>query len=557
MSTMSKHLSRRRFVASCAALAGVAAVGCAQPTTPAATTAPKATDVPKAAATPAPAGAATAAATKAATQAPAQATQAAAGAAKKGGTFRLGRVQDAIHFNPTNPAQANEPYLFQVFDTLTRIDDQFKVEPRLAESWKFSTDNLTLSLKLRSGVKFHNGRDLTADDVVATIKFYADKTNAANILPFASSIKDPKAVDKTTVELHFEQPPATVFDGLDLLYIIDPTDVDGLKNKPNGTGPFKLERWQPNDRAIYRRFDGFRQQGLPYLDALEVSVWPDGQSLVVALETGNVDQASPVSPLEGKRLAASGKYDLTKDKQGLVFDVVMNTTQKPFDNKLVRQAVSWGIDRKRFVDTYCQGLSEPWSLPWPSFSPAFDAQLNQTYVKRDVAKAKQLLKDAGYENGFDVKMLATRSRPGYTELAEQIQSDLRECGIRITLDIRDEAAWRPNFIDGTFQIATHTFGRNNKVPASMFEAAVVWRTDKNSAQFKSDKFTDLVKKASSQMDVEQAKPYYKQINELIIDECFTLPVCPQPRPYAQQKYVKNYQSNLDSFPILDSTWLDK
>jgi peptide/nickel transport system substrate-binding protein len=481
----------------------------------------------------------------------------AAATAKKGGTYRLGRVQDILNFNPSNLSQGNEPMFYQVFDTLVRIGDDSKLEPRLAESWRFSHDYLTMTIKLRQGVKFHNGREFTADDVIGTIAFYADKQNAANILPFASSIKSPTAIDKHTVELHFDRPPGTLFDGLDLLYIIDPTDPGGLRNKPNGTGPFRLERWQPNEKSVYRRFDQYRQQGLAYLDSVEVNVWPDPQTMVVALESGTIDIASPVSPLEAKRLSGIDRYQLTQDKFGLVFDVVMNTTTKPFDDKRVRQAVSWAADRQRFCDTYLQGLVQPWSLPWPSFSPAYDAELNKVYNKRDLAKARQLLKDAGYEKGIDAKLLCTRSRPGYAELAEQLQSDLREIGIRITLDLQDEAAWRPKFINGNFQIATHTFGRNNKVPASMFEQAVVWRTDKNSAQFKSDKFTDLVKKASAQMEPEQAKPYLNEINQLIIDECFTLCIAPQPRPNVHYKFARGYQSNLDSFPILESVWLDK
>lgn len=554
MSTFSNRLSRRRFVGSFAALAGIAAFGCspaAPAAAPAATTAakPAATEAPKAPATPAPAAAVTAG--------PAQATKPAADVVKKGGTFKVGRVQDAINYNPTQLSQGNEPFFYQVFETLVRIGDDFKVEPRLAESWQFSPDNLTLTLKLRPGLKFHSGKEFTAADVVGTIQFYADKANAANILPFASSIKDPKAVDKTTVELHFEKPPATAFDGLDLLFIIDPQDVEGLKNKPNGLGPFRLERWQPNDRALYRRFDQYRVQGQPYLDAYEVGVWPDAQAMAVAFETGAIDSASPVSPLDAKRLSTNAKYQLTPGKGDSVFDVVMNVTRGPFKDKRVRQAVSWAVDRKRFADTYCQGFAEPWCLPWPSFSPAYDAELNQMYNKRDVAKAKLLLKDAGFENGFDTKLLTTRSRPGYTELAEQIQSDLKEVGIRITLDVQDEASWRPKFNAGDLDIATHNFARNNKVPASMFEQAVVWRADKNSASFTSDKFTDLVKKASTTIDTALAKPTYKEINQLILDECFTLCICPRPHPDAQYTYIKGWQSNLDGYPILSATWLDK
>ena len=483
--------------------------------------------------------------------------RAAAATPKKGGLYRLGRVQDVLNFNPSNLSQGNEPMIFQIYDTLVRIGDDFQLEPRLAESWRFSPDYLTMTIKLRQGLKFHSGREFTADDVIGTIALYADKQNAANILPFASSIKSPKALDRHTVELHFDQPPGTLFDGLDLLFIVDATDPGGLKNKPNGTGPFRLDRWQPNEKSVYKRFDQYRQPGLPYLDTVEVSVWPDPQTMVVALESGSIDLASPVSPLEAKRLSGIDKYQLTQDKLGLVFDVVMNTTTKPFNDRRVRQAVSWAVNRQRFCDTYLRGLVQPWSLPWPPFSPAYDADLNKVYSKRDLARAKQLLKEAGLENGFDVKLLCTRSRPGYAELAEQLQADLKEVGIRVTLDLQDEAAWRPKFIDGNFQIATHTFGRNNKVPASLFQQAVVWRTDKNSAQFKSERFTDLVKKASAQMEPEQARPYLKEINQLIIDECFTLCIAPQPRPNVQTKVVQGYQSNLDSYPMLESVWFNR
>ncbi|MHB1415016.1 MAG: ABC transporter substrate-binding protein, partial [Chloroflexota bacterium] len=400
------------------------------------------------------------------------------------------------------------------------------------------------------------GREFVANDVVETIKYYANKDNAANILPAAQLMKSPKAVDNYTVEINFDQPMATIYDGLDLLFIIDPENIDGMRNKPNGTGPFKLDSWQPNSKSTYKRFENYWKQGMPYLDSYEVSVWPDPQAMVVSLESGTVDMANPLPPIDAKRLKADAKYQLSQDRFGIVFDVVMNVNYGPLKDKKVRQAISWAINRQRFCDTYLQGLSEPWSLPWPSFSPAYDEKLNG-YFTYNPDKAKQLLAEAGYADGFPLTLLTTKSRTGYQELAEYVQNDLGLVGIKVTLDVQDEASWRPKFNAGDFQLGTHNFGRNNKTPTSMFETAVVWRYDKNSANFKSDQFTNLCKSASATVDTAKAKTYWEQLNQLILDECFTLCIAPQPRPAVMASKVQGYTDNLDAYPILEGVWLNQ
>ena len=552
-------VTRRALLRLAAAAAGVWLLqACGPAAQPSPTAAPQpspaqpaapATRLP-AAGTPAPA------ATAGATQAPAAATKVAA--PKKGGALRIGNVTDVTGFSPAFLAPGITPCVFQVFDTLIHLDDDFKVQPRMAESWTFSPDYLTMTIKLRQGVRFHSGKELTADDVVGTIAFYADKVNTANLLQFASSIKDPKALDRYTVELHFEQVPANVYDSLSWLFIIDPTDTNGLKNRPNGTGPFKLQRWQPNEKSVYSRFEQYRQPGLPCLDGYELSVWPDAQSLIVTLETGTVDcVVGPIAPLEAKRLASSGKYQFSKDKGALVFGLYMNVTVKPLSDKRVRQAISWTIDRQRFCNTYLQGLSAPRSLPWPSFSPAYDANLDAYYSKRDLAKARELLKEAGYENGFDVDLLCTRQRPGSAELAEQVQSDLKEIGIRVRLDVQELGVYNTRGAAGNLQMQTGTFQRSNKTPVSLFLMTFPWRTENNISHFTSDKYSGLVKKLSGILDVEQTKPYLREMNQLLLDECFALSIAPMPTSYAMVQSVKGYRDTLESYPILESAWLDR
>jgi len=164
------------------------------------------------------------------------ATRAATATPKRGGLYRLGRVQDVLNFNPSNLSQGNEPMLFQVYDTLVRIGDDFTLEPRLAESWRFSPDNLTVTLKLRQGVKYHTGRDFAAEDVLGTIAFYADKQNAPTFCrsPPASRAQGGRpphgrAAFRAAARDALRRPGSALHHR--------PEGGGGLKNKPNGTGP--------------------------------------------------------------------------------------------------------------------------------------------------------------------------------------------------------------------------------------------------------------------------------------------------------------------------------
>ncbi len=556
------QMTRRQFVRLMGVSTAVLAAACAPIQPPAPTAAPAKPAESKPAA-PAAAPAKPAEATKPAAVAttapakPAEAARPAAGQPKRGGRLVWGRPHDVIHFDSSQLSITQEPILLQVYSTLIRLDKDVKPQPELAESWELSADFKRVQLKLKRGATFHNGKEVTAEDVVATIGRYQDAKTAANIRPQIQRFKEPKAVDKHTVEISFDEPMATVFDALDLMFIWDKDSFEEIKQKPNGSGPFKLAEWQPGNQVRLVRHEGYYKSGLPYLDEIVLKSLPDFEALLVNLETGAVDLASPLRPRDKQRLEARQDLLPVLGPLGtIVFDVILNTTRPPFTDKRVRQAVSYAVDRKRFVDTYLVGVGEPWSLPWPPHSPAYDKQLNQHYALNP-ERAKQLLAEAGFPNGFETTIFSTRSRPGYAELAEQLQHDLSQVGIRANIDLQEEGAWRPKFIDGDFFVATHTFGRASKHPASMFEQAVVWRKDKNSASFVNAEYQRLATQASTTFDSAKAKETYDQLNKMIVDEAFTLVVAPDVRMWGIRDYVTGYQLNLEDWALMEGAWLNK
>jgi len=559
------QLTRRQFVRWMSVAAGTVAVAaCAPIQPPPPTPAPaKPTEAPKPAAKPTEAAKPAAAAPTAAR--PTDAVPAAkagpgptpAAQPKRGGSLTWGRPHDVIHFDSAQLSVTQEPILLQVFSTLVRLDQDVKPQPEMAESWDFSGDYKRMQIKLKKGLTFHNGKEVTADDVVATIVRYQDAKTAANIRPQVQRFTDPKAADRHTVEIGFDEPMATVFDALDLMYIWDSDNFEDIKQQPNGSGPFKLAEWQPGNLVRLVRHEGYYKTGQPYLDEIVLKAFPDFESLIINLEAGALDMASPLRPRDKQRLeAVRGAQAVTGPAGALVFDIILNTTRPPFTDKRVRQAVSYAVNRKRFVDTYLVGVSEPWSLPWPPHSPAYDRQLNQHYA-HNPDRARQLLAEAGHPNGFETTIFTTRSRPGYAELAEQLQNDLSQVGIRARIDLQEEGSWRPKFLDGDFLVATHTFGRASKHPASLFEQAVVWRKDKNSASFVNEEYQRLATLASTTFDAAKSKEVYDQLNRMIVDEAFTLSIAPDVKIWGFRDHVLGYQLNLEDWGLMEAAWLNK
>ena len=157
--------------------------------------------------------------------------------------------------------------------------------------------------------------------------------------------------------------------------------------------------------------------GLPYLDEVVLKVFPDYDAMIIALQTGAIDATSRLRARDRRTLGADGNVNVQIGRAGVtIFTLAIQSQRPPFTDRRVRQAVSYAMNRRRFVDAFLDGLGEPWCLPWPPHSPAYDAQGTKSQLQ-DIAKAKQLLADAGKADGFETTLMTNRTRPvSYTHL---------------------------------------------------------------------------------------------------------------------------------------------
>jgi peptide/nickel transport system substrate-binding protein len=440
-------------------------------------------------------------------------------------------------FQPWQLGQFQTPLQPQLYDRLIYLDHDRKPVGQLATDWSFSDDGKVFTMKLRHDVAFQSGKPLTSADVkrsweqITQGEFVGSR---AHLKPLASLVKEVRTPDDYTVQLVYDKPNPAVFDLLDVMYIVDMDQWADHDTKAIGSGPYRLTDFRPGESLTMKVNDKYWGDK-PAIDTLEYRAILDPQALVLALESGSVDGIAQFPISAAKRLEGEGYNVFSTSADGIYYDVLYNVASKgPIGNKLVRQAIDLTINRERFHRIVMGGLGRVACLPYPKTSIAYDAE-QDARCEYNPQKAKALLAEAGYPNGFDVEiMTSTQSAPEYTKLAEMMQNDLRQIGVNATITDLEGAAFLARYRASDFEISMHAFGRAAKDPASLFGVAAVWRTD-NPQQYRNPKYGELITQAATTVDKEKRADLYHQINDLILDDVFISTVHTTPRWFAHNK----------------------
>lgn len=372
----------------------------------------------------------------------------------------LGMPLEPPHLDPTAGAAAaiDEVLYANVFEGLTRIGARGEVLPGLAESWTVSDDGKVYTFKLRTSVKFHDGTDFNADDVKFSLDRARadDSTNAQKAL-FAA-IDTVEAVDPATVKVTLKTPQGAFLYNMGWgdAVIVAPESAATNKEKPVGTGPFRFDNWAKGSSITIVRADGYWGEPVA-LDRAEFRIIPDAAAAVPALLSGDV-QALPNFQLGDAlpQVESDPRFKVVVGSTEGETILAINNKKPPFDNLKVRQAIAHVIDRKAIIDGASGGLGTPIGS---HFSPANDAYVDLTGAyPYDPAKAKELLKEAGLENGF--KTTLKLPPVGYARDGGQIiASELRGIGIEAEIIPVEWADWLKQVFtekDYDLSIVSHT-----------------------------------------------------------------------------------------------------
>lgn len=412
-----------------------------------------------------------------------------------------------------------------LYDPLARIGPDLEMEPCLATSWEPNEDATVWTFKLRDGVEWHDGKPLTADDVVWTIgtwgqpEFFIANGYMSNLVDF----KRVRKRDRLTVEVPLQMPIAQFPTLLNLVYsslvVPNGATVEQMMNNPIGTGPFKYESFTPGNQSVFTRNPNYWENGKPYLDKLVIdSSFTDESARLSALESGQIN-ALPNLQFLAARQAGSGAFTVQESPRGAVsYYFAMRVDEGPFADKRVRQAIKLLADRPALVEGALSGYGTPAN---DIFAPGVDYFDDSLVRSQDVEQAKSLLKAAGQE-GFRATLATSNAFTGFVESATLFAQQAKAAGVTIDIkQIPSSSYYTPGGGYGVRQFGTDFGG--NAVP-SLTAAAFVLLPESNEnlshwgSQPGGPANVKLIREAMAALDPAKAEELWRAVQEQQFEE---------------------------------------
>jgi peptide/nickel transport system substrate-binding protein len=448
-------------------------------------------------------------------------------AATPGGTIRIAQNVPAAAIDPVKIADGGGiTVMCQAAETLVLSGADLTAQPVLAESWSPNKDGSVWTFKLRQGVKFHSGKVMTADDVVASFDRIADPANGSNALSALGGVLSKggtRKVDDHTVEFHLDAPNGGfpyIVSTDNYNAVILPADYAGdFEQKMNGTGPFKLEKYTPKVGASFvRNTEYWGGQVLP--DRLELSFYTDYQPQILALQGGQIDIIQQIPVLQGVGLLNDPNVDIISTPSTAHQQVHMRTDLDPFKDKRVRRAIALCLDRPKIVQGLMKGRAQigndsPFAAAYPSTDP------NVKQREKNIAEAKQLMEAAGMGGGFETTLTVEK----YLEIPDfgvLIQNAVKEIGGKIKINQLDQGAYYGDAVYGKSPWLDSDMGitdyGHRGVPNVFLSAPLRSDGTWNSAHFKNAEYDKLVTSYIAALDLDSQRTSAGKIQSLLLDE---------------------------------------
>ena len=472
--------------------------------------------------------------------------------------LNFGLTGEPVSMDPSIGNEQNSwQVYYQIFDTLIFRANDGTYEPRLAEDWEVADDGMELTFYLRDDVTFHNGEKFTAEDVKYTVERLLESPYTSDIV---IGIKGAEVIDDYTVKIVMEHPYGAILDCIaEVNFSIVcksavEADEAGFARNPVGTGPYKFESWSTGEKIEVTAFDDY-YRGRASIDGITFRIMNDTSTAAIALERGELD----ILP----RVALTDKNSLTEneniawyetDLAGSTF-VVFNYQNGPFSKPEVRAAVSHAIDKEAVLEGASEGQGTVLETVLPPACFGYSEDFKG--AEYDLEKAKELLAEAGYPDGFTA-VLKTNEDPLYYKPAEIIQGQLSQIGINLELERMERGAFFTDAYGGNFDIAV--FNTTCPVPdadsilhfyfhSSQIEAGC------NLGYVDNPEFDALLTEAQRSTDSDERLELYYKANEIARDDGIYVPLYATKAAIAASKDLKGVEADpIYKCYVYDFSW---
>ena len=469
-------------------------------------------------------------------EASAAAPEAGAGA---GGTldFMWGTSASSVYDPHTASNPFVYPFLLPAYDRLFDLDDDGNVVPMLATDFSFSDDGLTLTLTLRDDVTFHDGAPFDAEAVKANIE-RAQSLENSTVKPDLAPVTSVEVVDPQTVELTLGAPaaslPALLADRAGMMISPTALENDDLDLFPVGAGPYEVVEHEPGTIISYEPADDYWDPDVQGLERLNISMSLDPQTRLNALRSGQIDattlNADQISEAE------SAGIDVATQPTSAVYLMYLNKSSEELANPQVRQALSYAIDREAIADALFLGECTPTVQVLPETDWGHDPSITADTYAYDPDKARQLLAEAGYPDGFSMSTVVI-TVPFYVAGAEALQAQFAEIGV--TLDVRalEAAQLLSTFTSEQASDAYYSQWPGATDPAKTVASLLQEQSFLNPGGLSVPAIEEEAAAGLAVTEREERAPHYQAVMQAAVESAFHLPVCSPSAIFAQSDTV--------------------
>nr|WP_297864239.1 ABC transporter substrate-binding protein [uncultured Acetatifactor sp.] len=433
-----------------------------------------------------------------------------------GGSVVVGIQQDIDSLDPHKATAAGtKEILFNIFEGLVKPDENGHLIGAVASDYTISEDGLVYTFTLRDGVKFHNGNAVTAEDVKYSLERVSGLLDGTPLISTMSAITAVDILDEKTVQVTVGSA------NTELIYsfvaaIIPAGSGEEEGADPVGTGPFSYVSYKPQEGIVLAKNPDYWQEGLPHVDQVEFKIVGDGDTALMELQGGTIDIYPYLTDSQAQVL--QDNYQVTSSPTTMVQALYLNNGTAPFDDVRVRQAICYALDKEEINEFVGGGTGTLISSCMPPTLKDYYTDLNDTYgTTANVEKAKELLADAGYADGFDMEIAIVSGYEFHMQTGEVIVEQLKKVGINAAIQGMENSEWLEKVYNGREFDATITCLTSDMTPGYLmnrFQTA----SGKNFINFASPEYDEVYQKAQAAIDLTEKAEYYKQLQKILCDQ---------------------------------------
>lgn len=437
-------------------------------------------------------------------------------------------------------AAGTKEILFNVYEGLLKPDSQGNNIPAVAESYTVSGDLMTYTFKLRDGIKFHNGKNVTADDVKYSIdKFAGISDGSEPIVSAFSVIEEVNIIDDKTVDVVLNTPDTDLPTYLAMVSAaIIPKDNENPDTVAIGTGPYKYVSRSPQENVICEAFDDYWGEKAN-IKNVTFKVEANADSIVMDFLGGSIDFYARLTIDQVKQL--NDEFSVYEGTMNLVQALYLNNNVKPFDDVRVRQALSYATDVDEILDITAEGKgTKIGSSMFPAFGKYYDESLSELYPT-DIEKAKELLKEAGYENGFNMTITVPSNYQPHIDVAQVLAEQYKKIGVNAEIQLVEWNSWLSDVYTGRDFESTVIGVDASYLAASALLSRFESTAANNFINFKSDAYDKAYNKTLTTADDDERTALYLECEKILADEAANVYIQDLPEYVVLNKKFTGYE----------------